>query len=68
MPLQVLLDIEKAGSLVRVASESAGTTTKELSKDIDHGNPQLLERAEPGKPFERSTDVRPSLAGETNSC
>ena len=41
--------IEKAGSLLRVAREGAGMTTKELSKAIDLDDPQLLEQAERGK-------------------
>ncbi len=41
--------IEKAGSLLRVARERAGMTTKELSKAVDLGDPQLLEQAERGK-------------------
>jgi len=41
--------IEKAGSLLRQARESAGMTTKELGKVIDLDDPHLLEQAERGK-------------------
>ena len=40
--------IEKAGSLLRQARESAGMTTKELGKVIDLDDPQLIEQAERG--------------------
>ena len=41
--------IEKAGSLLRQARESAGMTTQELGKVIDLDDPHLLEQAERGK-------------------
>jgi transcriptional regulator with XRE-family HTH domain len=41
--------IEKAGSLLRQARESAGMTTRELGKVIDLDDPNLLEQAERGK-------------------
>ncbi len=41
--------IEKAGSLLRQARESAGMTTRELGKVIDLDDPRLLEQAERGK-------------------
>jgi transcriptional regulator with XRE-family HTH domain len=41
--------IEKAGSLLRQARESAGMTTRELGKVIDLDDPHLLEQAERGK-------------------
>lgn len=47
--------VEKAGSMLRQARETAGITTKELGRAIDIADPDLLEQAELGKaalPFE----------------
>jgi transcriptional regulator with XRE-family HTH domain len=41
--------IEKAGSILRQARETAGMTTKELGQAIDLDDPDLLEQAETGK-------------------
>jgi len=47
--------IEKAGSMLRQARETAGMTTAELSQAVDLADPALLDQAEVGKvalPFE----------------
>ena len=47
--------IEKAGSMLRQARETAGMTTAELSQAVDLADPVLLDQAEVGKvalPFE----------------
>lgn len=47
--------VEKAGSMLRQARETAGITTQELGRAIDIADPELLEQAELGKvalPFE----------------
>lgn len=47
--------VEKAGSMLRRARETAGITTQELGRAIDIADPDLLEQAELGKvalPFE----------------
>jgi transcriptional regulator with XRE-family HTH domain len=47
--------VEKAGSMLRQARETAGITTQELGRAIDLADPDLLEQAELGRvalPFE----------------